>query len=93
MNGVLVKASPLLKGLLCVLVVFLVVPVQHAGRIFNTNTLAELLEDAGRVVQEIVSVNNADLDGVTLLLAIGSIGLLLASDFGPNLSTRAEVIE
>jgi len=86
-NGVLVEASPLLECLLCIGVVFIVVPVQHAGGVFDANALAELLKDGRGVVQKIISVNDTDVYSSALLLAV------LTCKLGADLTTRTEVVE
>jgi hypothetical protein len=86
-DSVLVEASPLLECLLGMVVVFFVVPVQHAGRVFDANALAELLKDGRRVVQKIISVNDTDVNSSTLLLAI------LTCELGTDLAARTEVVE
>jgi hypothetical protein len=86
-DSILVETSPLLECLLGMVVVFFVVPVQHAGRVLDANALAELLKDGRRVVQKIISVNDTDIDSSTLLLAI------LTCELGTNLAARTEVVE
>lgn len=81
------EAFPLLECLLGLGVVLFVVPVQHAGRVFNTDALAELLEDCRWIVQEIISVDDTDVCNSTLLLAV------LACKLGTDLATRTEVVE
>lgn len=86
-DSVLVEASPLLKCLLGVGVIFVVVPVQHAGGVLDANALAKLLKNGRRVVQKIISVNDTDVYSSTLLLAV------LTCKLGTNLATRTEVVE
>jgi hypothetical protein len=82
-DGVLVETSPLLKGLLCISVVFLIVPVQHAGRVFDTDALAELLQNGRRVVQKIIGINDTNVDSPALLLDVAG---LLTCQLGTNLT-------
>jgi hypothetical protein len=86
-DGVLVEASPLLECLLGMSVVFLVVPVQHAGRVLDANAVAELLKNGRRVVQKIISVDDTDVHSSILLLAV------LTCKLGTNLAARTEVVE
>jgi len=87
-DSILVETSPLLKGLLGVGMVLFVVPVQHAGRVFDADTLAELLEDSRGVVQKVVGVDNTDVHSSALLFAS-----LLSSKLGSDLTARTQVVE
>lgn len=96
-DGVLVEASPLLKCGLCLLVVLLGVPGQQLRRVFHANALAKALDDGTRVVKQVVSVNDANVDRslIRLVLSIGVAGTVgrLSSDLGTNLTNAAQVIE
>lgn len=96
-DGVLVEASPLLECGLGLLVILLGVPGQQFRRVFHTNALAKALDDGTRVVKQVVSVNNANVDCslISLVLPIGVAGTVgrLSGDLGTNLTNVAQVIE
>lgn len=82
LDGVVVEADPLGKGLLDVLLVLGVVPVQHVGRVRDARLLAEGLDDLLGVVQQVVGVDDGDGHlavgvavgvsvGVTIRVAVG----------------------
>lgn len=89
-DGILVETFPLLKSLFGILVVLFVVPVQHAGRILDTNTLAELLKNSRGGVQKVIGIDNANVHGSALVL---SVCCVLTSDLGANLTARTKVVE
>lgn len=59
-NGVVVEAIPLLKGLGGVLLVVLVAPLQHGGAVVDADLLAVGLEDGLGVVEQVVGVDDGD---------------------------------
>ncbi len=77
MNGIFMEAPPFLKGVFCVLVIFLVLPLQHARRVIQSNRLAIGLDDTGRVIQKIVGIHNADfyLRG-RCVMSVGAVGAI-----------------
>ena len=61
-KSILVEAWPLFKGGLRSGLCFLGVPSEHFGSIFNPDAVAEALDDTGRVVEQVVSINDADFN-------------------------------
>lgn len=90
-NSVLVEALPLFKCILRVVVVLLVIPVEHLWRVLDSDTLAEGLDYSGRVVEEIVSIDDADLSG-SLRVSVDTVRLL-AGNLGSDLSVFTKVVE
>ena len=95
-DGILVETSPLLECGLCNLVVFFRVPGEEVGRVLDTDTLAKRLDNGGRIVEQIVSVDDANL-GLAVLRGVvsvgGSICLLLSGNLWANLANFTEVVE
>ena len=63
-DGVLVEAVPLLERVLGLLVLLLGIPVQHAHVELDADRGAIVSEHALWVVEEVISVKDADLDAV-----------------------------
>lgn len=72
-ESILVEAGPLFKGSLRAGLRFLGVPDKHLGGILHSDAVAEALDDAGRVVEEVVCVDHADFDTFTRRSAIRSV--------------------
>jgi hypothetical protein len=89
-DGILVETVPLLESVLCGLVLFLGVPVQHFHVELDADGGAVVPEHALGVVEQIIGVQNADLD------AIGSgdgTAVLLAADLRADDTAVLAVIE
>lgn len=74
---VFVETLPFLKRIVGSFLVFVIVPVQHPWREFETNALAVLFDDAFGIVKEIICVNETNVD--LSIVAIASI--LLSGEF------------
>lgn len=98
-DGIFVETIPLCKSLLGGIVISLVIPVEHIARKRLSNALAEFFDDSVRCIEEIISIDEADIDFVAgsvgmAVCSVRPIGLvLLTSDFWPHLADTAEVIE
>ena len=94
------EALPFLKGFLGKFLVFLVVPDQHLRIPLDSRGLAERLDGLGRLVEKVVCVDDADLDGVTVTVGsiirrtIGAVRFsLLASRIWSDLAFGTQVVE
>jgi hypothetical protein len=94
-NGVLVESPPLLKRLLGSCLVFFRVPVQHPRVVLEAGCLAESFNHGRRVVKQVISINDADLNAMAV--AVGAVGLAigfgLASELRADLSLVSQVVE
>lgn len=73
LNSIFMEPFPFLKRRLCNLLVFLGIPLQHSGVIFDAHAATECPDHGLRVVEEIVRIDDADLDAVTVV-TVGSVG-------------------
>lgn len=89
-DGVLVEAVPLLKGVLGLLMLLLGVPVQHAHVELDADRGAVVPEHALGVVKQVVGVHDADLDAVGL--GHGAV-VFLAADLGADNAGVLAVVE
>jgi hypothetical protein len=91
-DGILVETLPLLELPLSKGLVLFCIPYEHFWLVVDTGGLAYSLDHARRVVEQLISVHNADLDA--LRVAVGTVGLAgLASRLRADDSLLAEVIE
>lgn len=89
-DGILVEAVPLLKGVLGLLVLLLGVPIQHALVELDADRGAVVPEHALGVVEQVVSVHDADLDAVGR--GHGAV-VFLAADLGADDAGVLAVVE
>jgi hypothetical protein len=91
-DGVLVEALPLFELCFGESLIFWCVPEKHLGLVVDTSGLADSLNHARRIVEQIISVDDADLDALSI--AVCAIGLAsLASRLGADDSLFAKVVE
>lgn len=94
---ILMEPLPLLKRLFGICLVLLGIPDQHLGFVLNACGLAECLDDAGGVVEQVVGVDDADFDSAGVAVGGGgggiSAGRRLPREIGPDLACVAEVVK
>ena len=95
-DSVLVEAWPLLKCLLGTRLILLVVPIHHVWRILEVYTPTEDLQNAFRIIKEIICIHHADV-GTFLACSIRRIAIYIAvgvvAMVRPNMSDFPEVLE
>lgn len=74
-NGILMKAWPLLECVKCNALIFFIVPLQHFGLIRDTNALAIGGDHACGIIQEIICVDHAKFYAFGNIAVDESIGL------------------
>ena len=93
-DGILMEALPLLEGIFGEFVVFRGIPFKHGRLELDANTRAELAHDAFGIVEQIISVDHADLDSTLFIgVTIGCSVRLLTGNLGTDSSSAAEVIK
>lgn len=91
-DGVLMETLPLLELSFSKSLILWCIPNQHLRLVVDTSGLADSFDHARRVVKQIVSVNNADLDA--LRSTVGAICLSsLTSRLGADYSLLAKVVK
>lgn len=88
LNRIIVEALPLLKRPLGLSVIFLGIPVQHPWIIVHSNLLAVCLDNAVRVIEQVIRINHRDAH-----LPVLQVPLVLASDCWADMSPRLEEVE
>ena len=91
-DGILVEAFPFLKSLFGNGVVRLIVPVEHLGVVWYSDTRAEGFDDTFRVVQEVIRIYHANFGALRLTMNI-AVGYPLVGVGGSYLANFAEVVE
>jgi hypothetical protein len=94
-DGVLMEALPLLELSFSESLVFWCIPEQHLRLVVDTGGLADSFDHPRRVVKQIVSVNNTDLNALSIAICtVGAICLSsLASRLGADDSLLAKEIK
>ena len=87
LNSILMKPLPFLKRNLSIPLVALVIPIQHVRLILDTDALAVGLDDAGRVVEHVIRVDDADLNALdgaarAVGVAVPAVRVVRADDAG-----------
>lgn len=82
-NGIFVKALPFLKCFLCMPMMFFGIPLEHPLIELKLGTFAVCFNDACRVVEKIIGIDDADVHLTRSLVrrvgTIQKIGLRIAS--------------
>lgn len=87
-HDIFVKSRPLFEGIPGLLMVFLRIPLEHAGVVVQTYALAVSLDDPAWVVEQVVGVDNANFNSLSDSVARRVPAVLsLASDLGSNLTS------
>lgn len=90
------ESFPLLKSVLGDSVILFGLPEKQVWGVLDANTLAESLDNVGRVIEQVVSVNDTDVNGAVLCsMTIGSICVhsTLSAYLGPNLTNLAQIVK